>query len=186
MLASVGNGLLSSLQPDSATVKWAAFQVVSGFGRGMAFQVPFLATQAHAPPQHLSVAIAMLTFCQTFGTAIFLSISNALFNNKLRAELPTLVPTVNTEDIIHAGAAGVKDVVPPESLPGALLAYTRSYQTVMYLVVALSSVAVIFSLGMGWTDIRPKKPAQGQDNEEKQENAVMQPMEEITEEDVKE
>lgn len=158
MLATVGNGLLSSLQTDTSTVKWAAFQIISGLGRGMAFQVPYLATQAHAPPAQLSVAIAMLTFCQTFGTAIFLSISNALFNNKLRDELHTLLPALNAEDIIAAGAAGVKDAVPAESLHTALVAYTVSYQTVMYLVVALSGFAVISSLGMGWTDIRPKKP----------------------------
>lgn len=164
VLATVGNGMLSSLVPDSPTALWAAAQVVAGFGRGTAFQVPYLATQVHAPAAHLSVAVAMLTFCQTFGTAIFLSISNALFNNKLRSALQDLVPFPDPDTIIHAGAGSVNTIVPPENLPQALLAFSRAYQSVMYLVVALSGLTVVFTFGMGWTNIKPKKPAQTEED----------------------
>lgn len=120
-------------------------------------QIPFLAIQANADPSQANVGTAALIFTQTFGGAVFLSVFNAIFNNKLKHELQELVKYPDADTIIHAGASGIKMVVPPQNLPGALLAYAKSYDTVFYVVTALSGIGVFLAFGTGWTDLRSKK-----------------------------
>jgi hypothetical protein len=46
MIASVGAGLLTTIDVAIPTMKWAAYLVVTGIGVGMAFQLPYTAVQA--------------------------------------------------------------------------------------------------------------------------------------------
>lgn len=41
----VGTPMLTRLEPDTSTVKWAAYLVVTGIGMGMAMQLPYTAIQ---------------------------------------------------------------------------------------------------------------------------------------------
>lgn len=157
VVLTIGNGLLSTLSAHSSTVIWAAYQVIGGVGRGLGMQVPFLAIQANTDPAQANVATAALIFCQTFGGAVFLAIYNAIFNNALKHELQNRVPFPPADDIIHAGASGVKLVVPPQNLPEALASYAKAFDTVFYLVTALSGCMVFIAFGTGWVDLRKKK-----------------------------
>jgi hypothetical protein len=53
--------------------------------------------------------------------------------------------------------------VSDQNLPGVLKAYANSVDHVFYLVAAMGVVAFTFSFGMGWKDIRKKKPAAEQE-----------------------
>ena len=53
VIASVGAGLLTTIDVDTSTTKWAAYLVITGAGIGMAFQLPYTAVQAvlaYEPP----------------------------------------------------------------------------------------------------------------------------------------
>ena len=41
----VGTALLTQLEPNTPTVQWAAYMVVTGIGLGMAMQLPYTAVQ---------------------------------------------------------------------------------------------------------------------------------------------
>ena len=45
LIAVVGTALLTQLEPDTSTVKWASYLVVAGLGMGMAMQLPYTAIQ---------------------------------------------------------------------------------------------------------------------------------------------
>jgi hypothetical protein len=45
IIASVGAGLLTTIDVTTPTVKWAAYLVVTGIGVGMASQLPYTALQ---------------------------------------------------------------------------------------------------------------------------------------------
>ncbi|RLL98909.1 hypothetical protein CFD26_104495 [Aspergillus turcosus] len=158
ILNAVGCGLLSTLSPTTPTVEWAGYQALTGFGRGAAVQTPMIAVQNAVLPDDMSTAMAILTFCQTFGASVFFAVAEVLFSHGLRSTIPQYAPTVDPETVIAAGATGFRGIVSKASLPGVLLAYSKSLGHVFYLVAALSVVQFFFAWGMGWKNVgKPKE-----------------------------
>ncbi|KAM3560963.1 hypothetical protein ARSEF4850_003451 [Beauveria asiatica] len=159
VVIAVANGLVSTWGLHTRTVVWAGYQVLLGFGRGMAFQMPVIAIQAHTPPALASVATATLVLFQTFFGAVFLAIINTLFNTKLKQELSSRVPEIGADKIMNAGAADIRSVVPADKVDQVLQSYSLGVNQVFYAIAAISVCMFVFSWGTGWTDIR-KKPDQ--------------------------
>ncbi|KAJ4264970.1 hypothetical protein NW762_005213 [Fusarium torreyae] len=157
VLSSIGFGLLSTMNPHTSTAKWAGYQIVMGFGRGLGLQMSILAIQANTSPDVTPIAMAVLVFCQTFGGAIFVSAANVVFTNQLRNELESRLPDINAQTIIDAGAGAVNDIVSKANLPQVLSSYSEGVRAVFLLCVACSSIMFFTSFGMGWKDIRQKK-----------------------------
>ncbi|KAF7542201.1 hypothetical protein G7Z17_g11790 [Cylindrodendrum hubeiense] len=158
VVIAIASGLLTTLAPHTSTAKWAGYQILIGFGRGIGMQTPILAIQANTPPEITSVATAVLVFSQTFGGAVFISIANVIFNNKLKDELTARLPHLDADTIINAGATGVTKVVSSKDLPGALAAYAKGVDSAFYLSVAAGCIMFVTAWGMGWKDLRKKAP----------------------------
>ncbi|KAJ3497861.1 hypothetical protein NLG97_g1571 [Lecanicillium saksenae] len=164
VIASVGHGTLTLLTPYSSTGTWIGYQVLVGFGRGLGMQMPFVAIQNSVSPKLISISMSILTFTQTFGGSVFLSIAQTVFTTSLRTSIPKHAPNISAEDIIQAGATGVwKAVDNPADLAGVLLAYTESIRRNYYIAIGCSGVCFFLAFGLGWKDIRAKKPAAGAD-----------------------
>lgn len=103
--------------------------------------------------------MSILMFIQTLSGAVFLTFADVIFSTGLKSLVPKYAPNVNPQTVIAAGATGIRDVVPGQDLPGVLKAYAKSVDHVFYMATALGVWGVIFSFGMGWKDIRKKKPA---------------------------
>lgn len=103
--------------------------------------------------------MALAMFFTTFFGALFLSFANTVLTNSLRSLVPHYAPKVSADTVIAAGATDLKSAVPAADLPGVLIAYSKSTDRVMYLCVGAACACFIFSWGMGWKDIRAKKPA---------------------------
>lgn len=101
--------------------------------------------------------MALLMFSQTFGGALFLSFSDTIFTNSLKALIPTYAPSVSTETVINAGANGFKKLISSSNLANMLVAYAKSIDRVFYLTASAGVCCFLFTWGMGWTDIRKKK-----------------------------
>ena len=152
VLTAVGSGLLSILHPSSAMGQWVGFQVLCGVGRGLGSQMPIIAMQSQIQPSEISSAMSLLTFTQSLGTSIFLSISNTILDQSLRAQLGS-----QAEQVIAVGATEFRDVVSPQNLPAVVNAYSRSVDRVFYLAAAAGAMSVVTSQGMGWVDVRKRK-----------------------------
>ena len=120
-------------------------------------QIALIAIQANTPPPLVAIATATMVFCQTFSGAMFIAIANTIFTSTLKKELTNRIPTMNAEDIVKAGATGVRDVVKPESLLAAQMSYSKAFQSVFYFVVGLAVCMFVVAWGIGWKDIRKKK-----------------------------
>jgi MFS transporter, DHA2 family, glioxin efflux transporter len=59
-IATVAAGLLYTLDIGSNSGKWIGYQVLGGFGWGMAFQIPIIVVQAGADPKDLSSVTAII------------------------------------------------------------------------------------------------------------------------------
>jgi hypothetical protein len=168
IVITVGHGMLSTLSPSSSTGKWIGYQIIVGFGRGLALQMPFVAVQNTLPPSMISISMSLLSFLQTLGGALFLTFGETIFTNSLRNTIPTYAPGVNPQVIVEAGATNIRAIVAnPKTLAGVLVAYSKSIDRVFYLTIACSGVAFLFAWGMGWKDIRKKqKPKTKEDQKE--------------------
>ncbi len=98
-----------------------------------------------------------MIFVQTLGTAVFLAVSNTLFDQSLISELSVNAPNVDPAEVIAAGATGFLGDVSVEDIPGILLSYSNSIDRVFYIAAALGVVAFVTSNFLGWIDLRPKK-----------------------------
>lgn len=59
-LACIGSGLLYMLEVDTSTGKWIGYQIIAGFGWGLAFQIPMIAVQGSVDPKDLASATGVL------------------------------------------------------------------------------------------------------------------------------
>ncbi|KAK3360512.1 putative MFS multidrug transporter [Lasiosphaeria hispida] len=157
-LAAIACGLLSTLSVDTSTGEWVGYQLILG-ARGAAMQMPLLAVQAVLPQAQISVGMALVIFTNTFGGAIFLTVAQTIFTNSLRSHIEQYVPTIDIEQVLAAGASGIREVVSEADLPGVLRAYSDSVDHVFYLLVAASVCGFVAGWGMGWNDLRKKKLA---------------------------
>jgi hypothetical protein len=112
--------------------------------------------QASVEASESSIAISLMMFTQYLGSAIFLTVSNTIFNQDIPGQLAAHAPNVNAEAIIKAGATAFRSFVSPEDLPGVLLAYSNSVDKTFYVAAAAGVGAFVSAWAMGWTDLRKK------------------------------
>ena len=150
----LGSGLLSTLTPTSSIGKWIGYQILAGVGRGFGLQTPVLAVQHNSLPGEVSIVTGLVVFSQQFGGAVFLSLAQVVFSSGLRAELASYAPNIDSATVVAAGATAVRHVVPPASLPGVLMAYSKAYDQVMYLATGAAGLALLSAFGMGWVNMK--------------------------------
>ncbi|KAJ5586969.1 uncharacterized protein N7459_002734 [Penicillium hispanicum] len=159
ILTSIANGLISTFTPDTPPGKWIGYQILLGVGRGAGFQTPIIAVQNTLPQTQVSVAMSILIFTQTLSGALFLTFADVIFSAGLKSLIPQDAPSVDPQVIISAGATGVRNAVSSGALPGVMKAYTGSIDHVFYMAASLGVVCTAFAFGMGWKDVRKKKPS---------------------------
>ncbi|KAI3316788.1 MFS general substrate transporter [Xylariaceae sp. AK1471] len=153
---TVGAGLMYTLQVKTGQPKWVGYQVLAGGGAGMAFQMPLLAVQSSLQEKDVPIGNALVGFFMTLGSSISVSIAQNIFSSRLQAAL-NMVPGIDPEVIIAAGAAGARSVTPPALLPDVLEAYDRAIMATFVYPIATGGLAFIISLFFEWRSLKSKK-----------------------------
>lgn len=122
---------------------------------------PMVAIQNSVSRADLAAAMAILTCSQTFAGAVSASVSQVIFAQGLRTNIPRYAPTVDVDSVVKTGATGFQSVVPPSDLPAVVAAYCKSINWVFYFVAGLSVLQFAFSWGVGWKSVRSKKEDMG-------------------------
>ncbi|THC94946.1 hypothetical protein EYZ11_005585 [Aspergillus tanneri] len=166
VLTTIGSGLLSTISPTTSTKDWVGYQLLIGLGRGCCMQVPMVAVQNAVVAEDVSPAMAILTFSQTFGGAIFLAIAEVIFAEGLREKIPKYAPTADTAEVIAAGARRFRSILNEEQLAGVLKAYSKSIGEIFYMAIALGGIALLVTFGIGWKNIKKGGNDQAKENRE--------------------
>ncbi|KAK5076895.1 hypothetical protein LTR64_005625 [Lithohypha guttulata] len=154
-IATIGAGLLATLQPNTTTATWAGFEALVSAGLGMAIQQGFSAVQATLPIHEVPIGTAAVVACQSAGGAIFVSVGNTLLQNHLfDANTANTIPGVNIRAVIELGATRFREFVPAESLPALLNLYNDALQAVFIAAVPLCGLALFCTLFMEWKSVR--------------------------------
>ena len=155
-LTTVGSGLLFTLKVDSSLGSQVGFQFLTGLGAGMCNQIPFNVVQYYLLKEQTIQGSAVVSFCNSLGPVLGITISQAIFANLLLAKL-RLLPEIDPVTVIHAGSTAVRGVVSPESLPHVLSAFDYALTRAYLLAVIAAGLAFGCSLGMPHGNIRTKR-----------------------------
>ncbi|KAH8886588.1 putative MFS multidrug transporter [Thozetella sp. PMI_491] len=159
VLNAVGCGLLGLLTIDTPSREWVGYQIIFGIGRGFAMSVPFLAVQNRLPKEQIPAAMSMLAFLSNLSAAVMIVLSQTIFTNGLTELIPHYAPGVSSDVVIAAGSTNVRNIIPPDALPGVLLAYAKSLARVWYFCAGIAVPSFIFSWCLGWDNIKQKPKA---------------------------
>ena len=145
VLTTIGAGLVYTLNIGSPSSEWIGYQVLAGIGSGVSFQIPIIVAQGVSSPSDLSSVSSIILFFQTVTGALFISIAQSLFTNKLLQEVAANVPGVSPELVVITGATELKDVF-KDHLLGVRRSYMAGLKDAYILAIALGSVACIIAV----------------------------------------
>ncbi|KAF3763010.1 putative MFS transporter [Cryphonectria parasitica EP155] len=150
VLSCIGAGLITTFSVHTSTGRWIGYQIIASVGRGMAFQVPIISIQETVPAKETAAATSVANLFMQFGTAISISASQSIFDNRLPDLLSQYAPDVDASAVLNAGATEVRGLVAPSQLPGFLLAYNEALVIMFYFPVGCSALAALVGFGLPW------------------------------------
>ncbi|KAI0378099.1 putative efflux pump [Hypomontagnella monticulosa] len=156
VLMSVGGGLLSTWKPDTASPTWIGYQILFGAGVGMSMQQPLMAVQTVLDIKDVPTGTSVLVFVQTVGGALFVSVGQSVFSNKLVEELAANVPGLDLSSVRSAGATALQNSLPPEMIPKVVLSYSNALTTAFLVGTALAAFTVFGAATIEWKSVKGK------------------------------
>jgi hypothetical protein len=157
VLMAIGAGLLTTWTTSTGHSEWIGYQVVFGFGVGFGMQQSLICAQTVLPIQDVPVGTAMMIFFQTMGGAIFLSVGQNIFTNKLLKGVIATVPGIDPSIVIHSGATDLKKNIPPQFLAAVQTAYNHALSQTWYVSVAMACATIFGIAWIEWKSVKGKK-----------------------------
>jgi hypothetical protein len=134
--------------------------ILVGFGTGLGAQLPLMAVQNTLKGKDIPIGTAVLVFIQVLAGAIFLSVCDSVFQQRLIAELVSITPAVDPAVVVRNGAANLRanmEKLYPEFVDGIILAYSHALQRVFIIALAFACLTLLGSASMEWVDVRREK-----------------------------
>jgi hypothetical protein len=156
VLMAIGAGLLSTFEVDTNHSKWIGYQFIFGAGVGLGMQQTLIAVQVALPAADVPIGTAIMMFTQTLGGALFISVGQNIFTNKLISNLRSVVPNLDPRIVLATGATELKNAVPQQFLKGVLIAYNTSITQTFYVSVAAAVMSIIGAAFVEWKSMKGK------------------------------
>ena len=162
VVMSIGAGLCNLFTVETSQAQWVGYTFLYGFGVGLGFQQGSIAAQAVLKFKDVPIGTAVVLFVQILGGALFVSVAQNLFTTHLINGLLGLkIPGLDPEDIIHAGATGLRAVVDPSRLPEVLVVYNAAIVKTFQLGLILSCLSIFGALGVEWKSVKASQATAG-------------------------
>jgi EmrB/QacA subfamily drug resistance transporter len=155
-IATVGLGLLASLDVQSSTLAASGYMLVLGLGLGMVMQVLVLAVQNAVDYRYLGVATSGTTMFRSIGGSIGVSLFGAIFATDLAANLASSLPN---------GGAIAADPAAIQALPAGIKAfYLDAFAAALHPVFVLAAAVAALAFVLAWflTEVPLRGPARAE------------------------
>jgi len=149
-LATIASGLIYTFDIGTPTGKWIGYQILAGFGYGMAFQVPVIIVQAQSSAEDMAASTAILLFFQTTGGAFFVAAAQSAFVNTLILRLGELAPQIPPAVVLATGATQLRTVFAGELLPFVLESYMAGLKVAFAIGATGTGLAFLLSQFSNW------------------------------------
>jgi MFS family permease len=161
VFAAIGAGLLSSLKPDSDHQMWIGFQAICGIGVGLGMQQPLIAVQTVLDISLVPIGTSIIIFTQTLGGALFVSIGQNVFSNKLVQGLAKYAPGIDPKVVLSIGATSLQATLDKAQLPGVIQAYNDALTHAFFVAAIMAASTIIGSSVIEWKSVKGKKIEMG-------------------------
>ncbi|KAL4898859.1 hypothetical protein BDW74DRAFT_171928 [Aspergillus multicolor] len=142
-LATIGAGLIYSMDLSTSLAKMIGFQILYGAGTGICVQIPIIVVGALSPAQEQPVAVATVLFFQFISATYGVGSTDSILNNPLLRNIRRYMPGVDADDVLNAGLSGLQNVFGGEMLLGARRSYLAGLKGSWALGVALFGCPVL-------------------------------------------
>lgn len=142
----IGSGLLHTLNPNSTVAQWVCYQIITGIGFGMGFQVPYTAVQVVLSEEDVPSGNALVVFFQALGGALAISIAQNVLSSTLSKKLSSAGLRVNVS--AFAGATEISTKVQPQDQGEVRWAYSDALSATLILPMVAGLLAFLCSLRM--------------------------------------
>jgi MFS family permease len=148
--ATVGCGLLYTLDAETSTGKWVGYQIFTGSSIAFALLNAQNIAQANVDTEDVAAVLSNIILVQTVGGAFSTSAGQAAFVNQLVAKLPYTAPTIDPALVIATGATELRHVFTAEELPGIMLAYMNGIRAIFAVGIGLAGAAFLCTALIPW------------------------------------
>lgn len=157
VLMAIGAGLLTTFKVNTGHAEWIGYQALFGIGVGMGMQQILIAVQTALPAADIPTGTAIVMFFQTLGGALFISVGQNVFTNKLVSGLKAAVPDLDPAIVLRTGATELKSAIGEQYRAGVLKAYNDALTNSYYVAAALATLSIVGSLAVEWKSVKGKK-----------------------------
>ncbi|EDN90933.1 hypothetical protein SS1G_00333 [Sclerotinia sclerotiorum 1980 UF-70] len=166
ILFAVGSGLITTFSLTTPMSRWFGFQVITGIGIGVGFQGGVLVVQTVLPLVDVPVGTACVSFFQSLGGALFISVCQTLFQNGLKSGIEKHAPQLDPQLFLHSGATEIRQLLAQlqqeESLNAVLQAYVEGLTRCYWVTTACAIGSFMAACGLDWRSV---KKGHGQEKE---------------------
>ena len=145
-ITAIGSGLLHTLDPGSGTAQWIGYQIITGTGFGMGFQIPYTAVQVVLNESDIPSGNALMVFFQALGGALAISIAQNVLSSSLNAQLSKA--GIGDSATGPVGATHIASKVQPQLRGEVRWAYSHALSATLILPIVSSGIAFLLGLGM--------------------------------------
>lgn len=156
-LLAIGSGLCTTFEVHTSHEKWIGYQIIIGIGAGVGFQQCINALQTVLPLHDIPIGIAIITFSQSLSGAMFISIAQSVFQNRLVTNITEHAPMINPDTVIRAGATNLSQRFSENILPSVLYAYNIAVTETFYVSVAAAAMSLLGAVLVEWKSMKRKQ-----------------------------
>ncbi|PVI03881.1 MFS general substrate transporter [Periconia macrospinosa] len=164
-LVCLGSGLLSALYPNITDGHWIGYQILGGAGYSLATNLAHLGMQASLPKELVPLGASFLLMVISTSCAIFLAIGQALFQERLVANLSRVTSLQTVADILAVGATRFRDVLQSPDSQSIVKAYSDSITQVFYIPGVAPALSFFLVVCCRWTSLNKPEKAKESDTE---------------------
>ena len=107
--------------------------------------------------EDVPIGTTVIIFLQTLGGALFISVGQNIFNNRLISNLVADVPTLDPALVLRTGATDLKEAVDPAVIGDVLSAYNSAITQTFYVSVAIAALSIFGAVAMEWKSVKGKQ-----------------------------
>ena len=157
VLSAIGCGMMYTFTPESNHSYWIGYQAITGIGIGLGMQQPLIAVQTILDISLVPIGTSIIIFLQTLGGALFVSIGQNIYSNKLIEGLKKYAPEIDPFIVTSTGATAIQKTIDKDSLKGVTLAYNDALTEVFLAATIMATLTIIGSVAIEWKSVKGKK-----------------------------
>ena len=145
VVTTAGAATIFTLDIDSTAGQWIGYQLIAGIGVGISMEVAMVANQRHLPPADVPAVIGLTIFSELSGAALFVSVGENIFTNRLLQNVARLAPDVDPAAVLAHGGGNIGDAF-GQSSTAVVESFMLALKSAFALVLGCAGMTVALSI----------------------------------------